>query len=67
MPRGSVVNNPPANAGKEISIPWWERSPGEGPGELGRQKSTGWQKSQTQLSTHTLGVNLMYHVYKLCV
>jgi len=47
MLRGSEVNNPPANAGKEISIPGWERSPGEGTGELGRQKSTGWQKSWT--------------------
>ena len=34
MLRGSVVNNPPANAGKEISIPEWERSPGEGNGNL---------------------------------
>ena len=61
---GLVVNNPPANAGKEISIPEWERSPGEGNGNplqdsclgnptdrrVGRKKSTGWQKNQTQLS-----------------
>ena len=30
IPSGSVVKNPPANAGDESSIPGSERSPGEG-------------------------------------
>ena len=29
FPGGSVVENPPANAGDVDSIPGWERSPGE--------------------------------------
>ena len=29
---GSMVKNPPANAGDECSIPWSGRSPGEGNG-----------------------------------
>ena len=32
FPGGSVVKNPPANAGDTGSIPGWERSPGEGSG-----------------------------------
>ena len=41
----------------------------ENPMDRGAWRATvrGVSKSQTQLSTHTLGVNLMYHVYKLCV
>jgi len=31
---GSVVKNPPANAGDLGLIPWWERCPGEGNGNL---------------------------------
>ena len=30
FPGGSVVKNPPANAGDAGSIPGWGRSPGEG-------------------------------------
>ena len=30
FPGGSVVKNPPANAGDIGSIPGWRRSPGEG-------------------------------------
>ena len=62
-----VVKNPPANAGNaggDGSIPWWERSPGEGNGNplqyswLGNPMNRGaWQaivhgitKSQTRLS-----------------
>ena len=30
FPGGSVVKNPPANAGDTGLIPWWEQSPGEG-------------------------------------
>ena len=29
FPGGTVVKNPPANAGDAVSIPGWERSPGE--------------------------------------
>ena len=29
FPGGAVVKNPPANAGDAVSIPGWERSPGE--------------------------------------
>ena len=32
FPGGSVVKNPPVNAGDASSIPGWERSPGEGNG-----------------------------------
>ena len=32
FPGGSVVKNPPANAGDMGSIPGWGRSPGEGNG-----------------------------------
>ena len=32
FPGGSEVKNPPANAGDEGAIPWWERSPGGGHG-----------------------------------
>ena len=32
FPGGSVVKNPPANAGDAGSIPGWGRSPGEGNG-----------------------------------
>ena len=32
FPGGSVVKNPPVNAGDASSIPGWERSPGEGSG-----------------------------------
>ena len=32
FPGGSVIKNPPANAGDEVSIPGSERSPGEGNG-----------------------------------
>ena len=32
FPGGSVVKNPPANAGVVGLIPGWERSPGEGNG-----------------------------------
>ena len=32
LPSGSVVKNPPANAGDAGSIPWLGRSPGEGNG-----------------------------------
>ena len=32
LPGGSVVKNPPANAGDTGSIPGWGRSPGEGNG-----------------------------------
>ena len=32
FPDGSVVKNPPANAGDTGSIPGWGRSPGEGNG-----------------------------------
>ena len=32
FPAGSVVKNPPANAGELSSIPWSGRSPGEGNG-----------------------------------
>ena len=32
FPGGSVVKNPPANAGNAGSIPGWRRSPGEGNG-----------------------------------
>ena len=32
FPGGSVVNNPPANAGDSNSIPWSGRSPGGGNG-----------------------------------
>ena len=41
----------------------------ENPMDRGAWRATvrGVSKSQTQLSIHTLGVNLMYHVYKLCV
>ena len=57
---GSVVKNPPANAGDAGSIPKSERSLGGGNGNLGNPKDRGgWQaavhgvaKSQTQLSTH---------------
>ena len=60
---GSMVKNPPANAGDAGSIPKSERSLGGGNGNLGNPKDRGaWQaavhgvaKSQTQLSTHTLG------------
>ena len=41
----------------------------ENPMDRGAWQATvhGVSKSRTQLNTHTLGVNLMYHVYKLCV
>ena len=32
FPGGSVVKNPPANAGDMGLIPGWEKSPGEGNG-----------------------------------
>ena len=32
VPGGSVVKNPPANAGDAVSIPWSGRSPGRGNG-----------------------------------
>ena len=32
FPGGSVVKNPPANAGDAASVPGWGRSPGEGNG-----------------------------------
>ena len=34
FPGGSVVKNPPANAGDVGSIPWLGKSPGEGNGNL---------------------------------
>ena len=34
FPGGSVVQNPPANAGDMGLIPEWGRSPGEGNGNL---------------------------------
>ena len=63
FPGGSVVKNPPANAGDVDSIPELGRSPGEGNGnplqhscpgnpmarESGGLQSIGSQKCQTQL------------------
>ena len=62
FPSGSVVKNPPANAGDEGLIPGLGRSPGEGndnplqysclgnPRVRGAWQSMGSQKSQMQLS-----------------
>ena len=41
MLHGSVVNNLPANAGKEISVPGWERSPWKGQGNLAGKSPRG--------------------------
>ena len=68
FPRGSVLKNPPANAGDTGLIPGSRRSPGEGNGNPlqyscleipgteepgGLMEFTGLQKSQTQLSDFT--------------
>ena len=65
MPRGSVIKNPPANAGDMGSIPGSERYPGEGNSnplwyscwktpwteEPGRLQSMGFQRAGHDLQT----------------
>ena len=41
FPGGSVVKNPPANAGDPGSVPAWGRSPGEGNGHPPRYSCLG--------------------------
>ena len=59
FPGGSVVKNPPANAGNAGSIPGSGRSPGVGNGKPFADQPIWWTtghgvtKSQTCLSTHT--------------
>ena len=76
-PGGSVVKNPPANAGDIGSIPGSGRSPGEGSGNplqyscLGNPLDGGalWAvvhavtKSQTRLSNQTTNVLLEYNCF----
>ena len=73
FPNGSVVKNPPANAGDMDSVSGWEDSPGEGNGNpvqyfcLGDPMDRGawWvtvhgvTKSQTRLSDFTFTIYLM--------
>ena len=77
FPGGSVVENPPANAGDMVSVPGSGRSPGVGKGNplqcscLGNAMDRGaWQatvhmvsKSWTQLSTHAY-IHIYIYIYR---
>ena len=54
FPGGSVVKNPPANAGDMGLIPGWGKSPGEGNGNPLQYSSLGKSHGQRSLACYSL-------------
>ena len=54
FPGGSVVKNPPANAGDMGLIPGWEKSPGEGNGNPLQYSCLGKSHGQRSLPGYSL-------------
>ena len=53
FPGGSVVKNPPANAGDMGLIPGWGKSPGEGNGNPLQYSSLGKSHGQRSLAVYS--------------